>query len=45
MAIEVKGLSKCYGSKTVFDNFNMTFREGQITCIMGNSGCGKTERC
>ncbi len=42
MAIEVKGLSKCYGSKTVFDNFNMTFREGQITCIMGNSGCGKT---
>lgn len=40
--IEVKALSKSYAGLTVYDNFNLTLNEGEITCLLGQSGCGKT---
>lgn len=35
-------VSKSYGKKTVLENFSCRFERGKISCIMGESGCGKT---
>ena len=40
--IVVKNLSKSYGANLVLDNFSTSFPQNEITCIMGQSGCGKT---
>ena len=40
--IKISDLTKSYGSDTVYRNFNIEFEEGKITCILGESGCGKT---
>lgn len=40
--IEIKNLTVAYGENKVYDNFNLSFEEGRITCILGESGCGKT---
>lgn len=42
MDIEVINLSKRFGDHQVLDNLNLTFKKGQINCIMGESGSGKT---
>ena len=40
--IQISNLTKRYGKDTVYENFNISFEEGKITCILGESGCGKT---
>lgn len=35
-------MTKRFGDLTVFDNLNLAFQKGQTTCLMGESGCGKT---
>ena len=40
--IEIKNFSKSYGALSVYENFNIAFDEGKVTCILGESGCGKT---
>ena len=40
--IKIKNLTKKYGELTVYDNFNLELEDGEITCILGESGCGKT---
>ena len=35
-------LSKRYGEKIVLDGFRLEIEEGEITCLLGQSGCGKT---
>lgn len=40
--IKIKNLTKKYGELTVYDNFNLELKDGEITCILGESGCGKT---
>lgn len=42
MYIEVIDLCKKYGDIAVLDNLNLKFECGNINCIMGVSGCGKT---
>jgi NitT/TauT family transport system permease protein len=42
MDIRVQGLSKSYGDKQVLSNFSAVFLGGRCTCIMGDSGVGKT---
>ena len=42
MGIEVRDLYKAFGSNRVFSGLNVSFADGQRTCIMGESGCGKT---
>jgi NitT/TauT family transport system ATP-binding protein len=42
MSLEIKGLHKKYDELSLFSDFNITFKEGTITCILGPSGCGKT---
>ncbi len=40
--IQIKNLTKRYGNLSVYENFNLDLEEGNITCILGESGCGKT---
>lgn len=40
--IEFKKVCKRYGNLTVYENFDFCIEEGKITCLLGESGCGKT---
>lgn len=40
--ITIKNLTKKYGEKTVYDNFNLEIKKRKITVILGESGSGKT---
>lgn len=42
MDILVKSIEKSFGQQTVLKDFSYTFPAGKTTCIMGESGCGKT---
>lgn len=42
MDIVIIGLTKSYEDKQVLNDFNARFFQGSTTCIMGDSGCGKT---
>ncbi|MBR6499657.1 MAG: ABC transporter ATP-binding protein [Clostridia bacterium] len=41
-AISVRNISKSFGKRLVFSNFSHDFPLEETTCIMGESGCGKT---
>lgn len=40
--LTLKRLSKCYGPKTALAPTDLTIEPGSFTCIVGQSGCGKT---
>jgi len=40
--IEINNLSKKYNKNIIFESFNLTIENNQITTILGPSGCGKT---
>lgn len=40
--ISLKNVTKRYGEKTVFENFNLDIEENKITAVLGESGSGKT---
>lgn len=40
--IEVKEASFYYGEKEVFDKISLSVNSGEILCIVGPNGCGKT---
>ncbi|MDE6275083.1 MAG: ABC transporter ATP-binding protein [Clostridia bacterium] len=40
--IQLQGLTKQYGSKTVVNNINLNIEKGQFVTFLGPSGCGKT---
>ena len=40
--LELKNISKRYGDVRVYENFDLSIDEGKITCVLGESGCGKT---
>lgn len=40
--IIIKNLKKSFGSKTIFNNFNLNIQTGEFVCISGESGSGKT---
>lgn len=42
MAIEISHLDKSFGELELFQDFNLSFKDGEITGIMGPSGCGKS---
>jgi ABC-2 type transport system ATP-binding protein len=40
--IELKGLTKCYGSLKAVDDLNLTIHQGEIFGLLGPNGAGKT---
>lgn len=40
--IVIKDLSLSFGEKRVYKDFNLVLNGGEVACIMGVSGCGKT---
>jgi len=40
--IVVEGASKHYGAVSVFEDLDLSIRDGETVCILGPSGCGKT---
>lgn len=40
--LEVKNVSKSYGSKEVLRNINMSIKKNEFVTLLGPSGCGKT---
>ncbi len=40
--IEVRNLTKRFGSKLVLDNMSLLIEKGKTTVVIGPSGCGKT---
>src|SRR4029077_15390128 len=40
--VEVTGLSRKFGDRTVIDNLSFTIHRGETMVIMGGSGCGKS---
>ena len=41
-AIEITGLRKAFGDKTVLDGIDLTIPEGTIFALLGPNGAGKT---
>ena len=40
--LEIKNLTKKFGEKVIFDQFNLTIENNQVLAILGPSGGGKT---
>lgn len=42
MFLELKGLTKVFDGRAVVDHLDLSVGQGQIACLVGESGCGKT---
>lgn len=40
--LKIQNLTVNYGKNVVYNNFNLQIEDGGVTCILGESGCGKT---
>jgi len=40
--IKLENISYSYGTTDVLQNFNLEFEANNLTCLLGDSGCGKT---
>ena len=41
-SVELRGLTKAYGSQRAVDNISLHIDHGLLVCLLGPSGCGKT---
>ena len=42
MFLQLNHLHKKFGDKVVVDDLSLSLEQGQLLCILGSSGCGKT---
>ena len=42
IAIEMKGVTKTFGSVIANNNVDLTVYKGEILAVLGENGCGKT---
>lgn len=42
MYLELKNISKSFGEKEVVKNLSLSLGKGELLCLLGSSGCGKT---
>lgn len=42
VALAIRKLSMAYGGQTVINNLSLSMKQGEIGCLIGESGCGKT---
>jgi ABC-type Fe3+/spermidine/putrescine transport system ATPase subunit len=42
VALELRGVSKRFGSRSVLDGIDLSIAKGKLVCLSGPSGCGKT---
>lgn len=42
VTLQISDLTICYGSDPVLQSFSLTLHAGELVCITGASGCGKT---
>ncbi|MHB8764979.1 MAG: ATP-binding cassette domain-containing protein, partial [Deferrisomatales bacterium] len=40
--LDLQGISQAYGDRRVVRDLSLTLARGQIGCLLGESGCGKT---
>lgn len=40
--LQIEGLGKVLGGRTIIDNLDLTVNEGELVSLLGPSGCGKT---
>lgn len=40
--VEVRNLTKCFGSLKVLDDISFDIKKGDFVCVVGPTGCGKT---
>ena len=40
--MKIENFNVQYGNRVIFSNFNLELLEGEVTCILGSSGVGKT---
>ena len=40
--LEVQHLTRRFGGRTVVDDLSLSIEPGQVTCLLGHSGCGKS---
>jgi putative spermidine/putrescine transport system ATP-binding protein len=40
--LQIRGLSKVLGGRTIVDSFDLTLQRGELVALLGPSGCGKT---
>ena len=40
--VEIRGVSFKYNTRTILENLTLSIPRGQVTAILGGSGCGKT---
>lgn len=41
MSIEVRNIQKRFGNFVALDNVSLNFPQGELTALLGPSGCGK----
>lgn len=40
--LQIKGLSFAYSKEKILENISLTLKRGQMLCLLGANGCGKT---
>ena len=40
--VTIRGLSKRFGTTTIYDNFDLDIPRGKLVSIFGPNGCGKS---